>query len=71
MTHAGNYGFQERLAIPLFKNVTTFIKRWTNIKLIGSSPVNLANKYFGLFPKQLDPLWIVSVNKIYLCVKFN
>jgi len=58
MTHAGNYGFQERLAIPLFKNVTTFIKRWTNIKLIGSSPVNLANKYFSLFPKQLDPLWM-------------
>ncbi|XP_065652158.1 bifunctional heparan sulfate N-deacetylase/N-sulfotransferase 3 isoform X3 [Hydra vulgaris] len=57
MTHACNYGFKERLAIHLFKNVTTFIEKWTNIKLLSDKPVELGKRYFGLFPRHAEPLW--------------
>ncbi|XP_047145758.1 bifunctional heparan sulfate N-deacetylase/N-sulfotransferase 4 isoform X2 [Hydra vulgaris] len=57
MTHACNYGFKERLAIHLFKNVTSFIEKWTNIKLLSDKPVELGKRYFGLFPRHAEPLW--------------
>ena len=61
MTHACNYGMKERLAIALFKNVTTFLEKWTNLQLVGGTPVELAKKHFELFPKQLEPLWTVKL----------
>ena len=60
MTHAPNYSYKERLAISHFKNVTGFIKKWTNLKLLGDTPLNLANKYFETFQKHLEPQWGVS-----------
>ena len=66
MTHACNYGFKERLAIHLFTNVTNFIEKWTNIKLLSDKPVELAKRYFDLFPRHAEPLWTVSFIQIYM-----
>lgn len=57
MTHSGNYGFKDRLAIHLFRNVTRFIRKWTNIKLRSDKPTELAKRYFELFPRQAEPIW--------------
>eukprot|EP00111_Clytia_hemisphaerica_P000092 TCONS_00000215-protein len=57
MTHMNNYGMKERLALSVFKNVTDFVDRWTNLRMQSIPPVEMANKYFELFPKQIEPLW--------------
>lgn len=57
MTHMNNYGLKERLAIPLFTNVTNFIGKWTNLELVHTDPVSMATKYFEIFSKQMEPLW--------------
>ena len=61
MTHQGNYGFKERLAIHLFSNVTRFIKKWTRLQLHAPPPTEMAKKYFELFPRNIEPQWGVSL----------
>ena len=60
MTHMNNYGMKERLAIPLFKNLTDFVTKWTNIEMSTVPPVEMGNKYFELFHRHMEPLWTVS-----------
>ena len=60
MTHMNNYGLKERLAISLFKNLTNFVDKWTNLEMQSVSPVEMANKYFELYHKQMEPVWTVS-----------
>ncbi|XP_050800373.1 bifunctional heparan sulfate N-deacetylase/N-sulfotransferase 4 isoform X2 [Gopherus flavomarginatus] len=56
MTHLSNYG-NDRLGLYTFLNLANFVKSWTNLKLQTLPPVQLAHKYFELFPEQKDPLW--------------
>uniref|UniRef100_A0A4W2IEF0 [heparan sulfate]-glucosamine N-sulfotransferase n=1 Tax=Bos indicus x Bos taurus TaxID=30522 RepID=A0A4W2IEF0_BOBOX len=56
MTHLSNYG-NDRLGLYTFVNLANFIQSWTNLKLQTLPPVQLAHKYFELFPEQKDPLW--------------
>ncbi|KYO47447.1 hypothetical protein Y1Q_0001241 [Alligator mississippiensis] len=56
MTHLSNYG-NDRLGLYTFVNLANFVKSWTNLKLQTLPPVQLAYKYFELFPEQKDPLW--------------
>ncbi|XP_029091309.1 bifunctional heparan sulfate N-deacetylase/N-sulfotransferase 4 isoform X2 [Monodon monoceros] len=56
MTHLSNYG-NDRLGLYTFVNLANFAQSWTNLKLQTLPPVQLANKYFELFPEQKDPLW--------------
>uniref|UniRef100_A0A7M4EB41 [heparan sulfate]-glucosamine N-sulfotransferase n=1 Tax=Crocodylus porosus TaxID=8502 RepID=A0A7M4EB41_CROPO len=56
MTHLSNYG-NDRLGLYTFVNLANFVKSWTNLKLQTLPPVQLAHKYFELFPEQKDPLW--------------
>ncbi|XP_006112675.2 bifunctional heparan sulfate N-deacetylase/N-sulfotransferase 3 isoform X2 [Pelodiscus sinensis] len=56
MTHLSNYG-NDRLGLYTFVNLANFVESWTNLKLQTLPPVQLAHKYFELFPEQKDPLW--------------
>jgi len=58
MTHLSNYG-NDRLGLYTFANLANFVKSSTNLKLQTLPPVQLAEKYFELFPEQTDPLWQV------------
>lgn len=61
MTHLSNYG-NDRLGLYTFVNLANFVHSWTNLKLQTLPPVQLAHKYFELFPEQKDPLWQVTLN---------
>ncbi|XP_064005930.1 bifunctional heparan sulfate N-deacetylase/N-sulfotransferase 4 isoform X2 [Pogoniulus pusillus] len=56
MTHLSNYG-NDRLGLYTFANLASFVKSSTNLNLQTLPPVQLAQKYFELFPEQMDPLW--------------
>ncbi|XP_039615545.1 bifunctional heparan sulfate N-deacetylase/N-sulfotransferase 4 [Polypterus senegalus] len=56
MTHLSNYG-NDRLGLYTFVNLANFVQCWTNLKLQTLPPVQLAQKYFQLFPEQKDPVW--------------
>ncbi|NWZ39125.1 NDST4 sulfotransferase, partial [Brachypodius atriceps] len=56
MTHLSNYG-NDRLGLYTFANLARFVKSSTNLRLQTLPPVQLAQKYFELFPEQTDPLW--------------
>ncbi|KFP07014.1 bifunctional heparan sulfate N-deacetylase/N-sulfotransferase 4 [Calypte anna] len=56
MTHLSNYG-NDRLGLYTFANLANFVKSSTNLRLQTLPPVQLAHKYFELFPEQMDPLW--------------
>ncbi|XP_078222704.1 bifunctional heparan sulfate N-deacetylase/N-sulfotransferase 3 isoform X3 [Callithrix jacchus] len=69
MTHLSNYG-NDRLGLYTFVNLANFVKSWTNLRLQTLPPVQLAHKYFELFPDQKDPLWQVPLLCIcsWLCI---
>ncbi|XP_054572739.1 bifunctional heparan sulfate N-deacetylase/N-sulfotransferase 4 [Eptesicus fuscus] len=56
MTHLSNYG-NDRLGSYTFVNLANFVQSWTNLRLQTLPPLQLARKYFELFPEQRDPLW--------------
>ncbi|KAG8134945.1 hypothetical protein E2320_008026 [Naja naja] len=56
MTHLSNYG-NDQLGLYTFVNLANFVQSWTNLKLQTLPPLQLAHKYFELFPEQKDPLW--------------
>ncbi|XP_061441260.1 bifunctional heparan sulfate N-deacetylase/N-sulfotransferase 4 [Rhineura floridana] len=56
MTHLSNYG-NDQLGLYTFVNLASFVQSWTNLKLQTLQPIQLAHKYFELFPEQKDPLW--------------
>ncbi|OCT97146.1 hypothetical protein XELAEV_18009369mg [Xenopus laevis] len=56
MTHLSNYG-NDRLGLYTFVNLAKFVESWTNLQLLTLPPVQLAQKYFQLFPEQRDPIW--------------
>ncbi|XP_078284665.1 LOW QUALITY PROTEIN: bifunctional heparan sulfate N-deacetylase/N-sulfotransferase 2 [Rhinoraja longicauda] len=56
MTHLSNYG-NDRLGLYTFESLVKFVQCWTNLKLQTLPPVELAAKYFQLFPEEKDPLW--------------
>ncbi|KAH3872367.1 bifunctional heparan sulfate N-deacetylase/N-sulfotransferase-like [Dreissena polymorpha] len=56
MTHLSNYG-NDRLALYAFESVIKFVQCWTNLKLSQISPMELAMKYFDMFPEEKTPLW--------------
>lgn len=59
MTHLSNYG-NDRLGLYTFKNLVKFIQMWTNLKLQTLPPVQLAQRYFQIFPEERDPIWQVT-----------
>jgi hypothetical protein len=56
MTHMTNYG-SDRIALFLFRNLFDYVKEWTNIELRSLEPLEIAKKYFELYPNEIDPLW--------------
>ncbi|XP_064810481.1 bifunctional heparan sulfate N-deacetylase/N-sulfotransferase 1-like isoform X2 [Oncorhynchus masou masou] len=56
MTHLSNYG-NDRLGLHTFKSLVAFLQTWTNLRLQTLPPVQLAHKYYNLFPNEKDPLW--------------
>lgn len=60
MTHLSNYG-NDRLAIYTFESVIKFVQCWTNLQLITLPPLQLATKYFQIYPEESDPIWMVRI----------
>ncbi|XP_022105719.1 bifunctional heparan sulfate N-deacetylase/N-sulfotransferase 4-like [Acanthaster planci] len=56
MTHMTNYG-SDRLALYTFDNVISFVQKWTNLRLKAAPPLELAKKYFDMFPEEREPVW--------------
>ncbi|ESO93397.1 hypothetical protein LOTGIDRAFT_232790 [Lottia gigantea] len=56
MTHLSNYG-NDRLALYTFEGALKFLKCWTNFNLKSLPPLQLALKYFEMFPEERDPIW--------------
>ncbi|XP_017264253.1 bifunctional heparan sulfate N-deacetylase/N-sulfotransferase 4 [Kryptolebias marmoratus] len=56
MTHLSNYG-NDRLGLYTFVHLASFLRSWTNLRLHTLPPLQLAHKYFQLFPEQRNPLW--------------
>ena len=59
MTHMSNYG-NDRLALYTFESVIKFIQCWTNLRLLSAPPLQLGEKYFQMYPEEIDPVWGVS-----------
>ena len=59
MTHMTNYG-NDQLARYTISRLVNFVHRWTNLELKYASPIELADIYFNLFPKDKVPVWLVS-----------
>ncbi|MED6268641.1 Bifunctional heparan sulfate N-deacetylase/N-sulfotransferase 2, partial [Characodon lateralis] len=56
MTHLSNYG-NDRLGLYTFESLVKFVQCWTNLRLQTVPPVQLAEKYFHIFPGERNPLW--------------
>ncbi|KAG9281193.1 bifunctional heparan sulfate N-deacetylase/N-sulfotransferase 1 [Astyanax mexicanus] len=56
MTHLSNYG-NDRLGLYTFKKLLHFVQTWTRLRLQTLPPLQLAHKYFSLFPSDREPLW--------------
>lgn len=61
MTHLSNYG-NDRLGLYTFKKLLRFLQSWTHLRLQTLPPIQLAHKYFSLFPSDREPLWQVRVS---------
>lgn len=59
MTHMTNYG-NDQLALYTISRLVDFVYRWTNLELKYTSPLELADIYFKLFPQDKSPVWLVS-----------
>lgn len=65
MTHLSNYG-NDRLGLYTFESLVKFVQCWTNLRLQTLPPVQLAKKYFEIFPQEKNPLWQVSAFTDYV-----
>ena len=61
MTHLSNYG-NDRLGLYTFLHLADFLSTWTHLQLDTLPPLQLAQRYFTLFPQQRQPLWQVTSN---------
>ncbi|KAG1678537.1 Bifunctional heparan sulfate N-deacetylase/N-sulfotransferase 1 [Nymphon striatum] len=58
MTHLSNYG-NDRLAMYTFESVIKFVQCWTHLQLSTIPPLQLAEKYFRMYPEEAEPVWNV------------
>lgn len=70
MTHMTNYG-NDQLALYAISRLVNFVHRWTNLELKYASPIELADIYFNLFPKDKVPIWLVSDLNLERCYSGN
>ncbi|KAL5506571.1 hypothetical protein EMCRGX_G008243 [Ephydatia muelleri] len=61
MTHMPNFG-HDRLALVLFEALFRFVHTWTNLQLIADRPLNMATRYFTIFPEDIVPVWTSPCN---------
>ncbi|GFR66597.1 bifunctional heparan sulfate N-deacetylase/N-sulfotransferase [Elysia marginata] len=56
MTHMSNYA-NDQLAQYSFEHVTEFVAQYTNLRMQTLPPVEIAKKYFQLYPDEVLPIW--------------
>jgi len=61
MTHMTNYA-NDKIALYVFENLFRFLTKWTNLVFISLSPLKLAEKYFELYPRDVEPVWTNACN---------
>ena len=64
MTHFSNYA-SDNLAQNLFEGLTSFVLKWTRIRLVYKPPVELASIYFNLFPEDVLPIWNLPCDTLH------
>lgn len=67
MTHLSNYG-SDRLALLVFDSLVKYLQCWTNLKLSTEHPTALAERYFAMFPGDIEPVWQVLSLCLFLTV---
>lgn len=65
MTHLSNYG-SDRLALLVFDSLVKYLQCWTNLKLSTEHPTALAERYFAIFPGDIEPVWQVLHTCMFL-----
>lgn len=65
MTHLSNYG-SDRLALLVFDSLIKYLQCWTNLKLSTEHPTALAERYFAMFPGDIEPVWQVLSSCMFL-----
>ena len=56
MTHMNNYA-NDRLGLYVFNKLFEFMSKWTNLKFVSLEPVQMAEKYFQMYPQDAEPRW--------------
>uniref|UniRef100_A0A0B7BT56 [heparan sulfate]-glucosamine N-sulfotransferase n=1 Tax=Arion vulgaris TaxID=1028688 RepID=A0A0B7BT56_9EUPU len=56
MTHMSNYA-NDRLAEYTFENVVKFVNKWTNLNMVAPPPMEIAGRYFEMYPNEVIPIW--------------
>ena len=57
MTHLQNYG-SDRLSLYTFGHLFRFVSKWTNLRLVQTTPSEMAQKYFQQNPIEAkSPIW--------------
>ena len=57
MTHLQNYG-SDRLSLYTFGHLFRFVSKWTNLRIVQTSPSEMAEKYFQQNPIEAkSPIW--------------
>jgi hypothetical protein len=68
MTHMSNYG-NDRLALYTFEAATKFLQCWTNLQFQSISALQLADKYFRMYPEESEPVWGVRRDTSHIIFK--
>ena len=66
LTHLSNYS-SDHLALLVFDSLIKYLQCWTNLKLSTEHPTALAERYFAIFPGEIEPVWqVLSLCKLYV-----
>jgi hypothetical protein len=63
-----NYG-NDRLALYTFEAATKFLQCWTNLQFQSISALQLADKYFRMYPEESEPVWGVRRDTSHIIFK--
>ena len=70
MTHMSNYG-NDRLALYTFEAVIKFVQCWTNLQIMSVPAIQLAEKYFRMYPEESEPIWGVIISYDYYLFHYS
>ena len=64
-----NYG-NDRLALYMFEATIRFLQCWTNLQFQSIPALQLADKYFRMYPEENEPIWGVKTRISFIYFSF-